>query len=346
MGTLNAKKQKGVPALNDTCPFQAKYQLNDELDGEKRHGAKNLPGYPCLSLDGKEDLSNFILHEFCSEDLDRLAPRLWWMSKQDSKNISPLHQQRVKKREVIITENPKLHLVWIHDRIFIKPLPEYLLSYGFWKHYLCDEGFADGRSEQIRKAALGYLRSYFYLIQHESDFRMAKDPRACLIPSHVTWRDFCNFSADFKRIEDDDTTERYRYGEIRLTRLNFYAVFLLRQRYFQRIDAQYSAYFAHFYGPMLFIFGILSVILNAMQVEVNVEQIGVNKPLSSFPSVSRGFSIASAIFLLFMSSVLLSILLYKIAREWHYALRDRFVRRKQRGNLSVIGNDDRGHYDA
>ncbi|CAJ2513956.1 Uu.00g020750.m01.CDS01 [Anthostomella pinea] len=51
-----------------------------------------------------------------------MASRLWWMSKQDSANIFPLHWQLVKQRTVIVTEDPKLHLVWIHNRIFIKPL--------------------------------------------------------------------------------------------------------------------------------------------------------------------------------------------------------------------------------
>jgi hypothetical protein len=33
-----------------------------------------------------------------------------------------------------------------------------------------------GASVNLRKAALGYLRTYFYLIQHESDLRIAQDP--------------------------------------------------------------------------------------------------------------------------------------------------------------------------
>ncbi|KAF2462923.1 uncharacterized protein BDR25DRAFT_308060 [Lindgomyces ingoldianus] len=62
-----------------------------------------------------------------------MAPRLWIM------NINPLHRQRVKGREIVLTEEPRLHLVWIHDRIFAKPLPRYLLSQTFWKMFL-EEG--------------------------------------------------------------------------------------------------------------------------------------------------------------------------------------------------------------
>ncbi|KAH6980614.1 hypothetical protein BKA56DRAFT_585781 [Ilyonectria sp. MPI-CAGE-AT-0026] len=66
------------------------------------------------------------------------------MLKQDSGNISPLYWQLVKRRTIIVTEDPKLHLVWIHDRIFIKPLPRYITSYAFWRDYLCTEAGSGG----------------------------------------------------------------------------------------------------------------------------------------------------------------------------------------------------------
>ncbi|KAL8367881.1 hypothetical protein RB599_003680 [Gaeumannomyces hyphopodioides] len=74
---------------------------------------------------------DLLAREFCSDDLDRVADKLWWMSKQDSGNISPLHRQLVKRRTIVVTEDPKLHLVWIYDRIFIKPFPRYIGSYAF-----------------------------------------------------------------------------------------------------------------------------------------------------------------------------------------------------------------------
>ena len=137
------------------------FQLNDDLDNDAEL-KNNLPGHPRVHLDNKDELLLFLGKEFCSQDLDRLAPRLWWRSTQDSKNISPLHRQKVKKREVIVTEDPKLHLVWIHDRLFIKPLPEYLLSYNFCKQYVLGNYIApnaNNRSQRIKKAALGFLRT-------------------------------------------------------------------------------------------------------------------------------------------------------------------------------------------
>lgn len=111
--------------------------------------------------------------EYYSEDLENLAPHSWMMSAQSSANISALHRQRVKGRRIIITEDPRLHLVWVNARIFIKPLPAYLLSFVFWSIFLCPHG-PDGsasvplflevedrkRQARITRTALGYLRTF------------------------------------------------------------------------------------------------------------------------------------------------------------------------------------------
>jgi hypothetical protein len=41
----------------------------------------------------------------------------------------------VRGRRVTITEKPALHLVWFYERVFVKPLPKYLLSHAFSEHY-------------------------------------------------------------------------------------------------------------------------------------------------------------------------------------------------------------------
>ncbi|ERF76577.1 hypothetical protein EPUS_05850 [Endocarpon pusillum Z07020] len=260
-------------------PFPATHQLNAELDTPPHgsaHGVSTpyLPGYPRISLQNRCGALDFLEKEYCSADLDRMAGRLWWMSKQDSANISPFHRQLVKRRSIIVTEDPKLHLVWIYDRIFVKPLPRYLTSYAFWRDYLGNDADVTARSRyiHIRKAALGYLRTYFYLVRSESDFYIAQDPSLHLVPIGITWEQFCNFTTDLAKIPDRDVSRRYAYGEIRLTRLNFYAPLLLRKSHFQRVEYQYREYFARFYGPVLFIIGITSIVLSGLQVAVAVEE--------------------------------------------------------------------------
>ncbi|KAF5688788.1 ankyrin protein 3 [Fusarium circinatum] len=253
-----------------------------------------VPGFPRIPRHSRDQIRKLLTSEFCSDDLDRVSDKLWWMSKQDSTNIWPLHRQLLQGRSIIVTENPKLHLVWINDRVFIKPLPRFIGSHDFWREHLCSSNTSE--DVRIRRAALGYLRTYFYLIQHESDFRIAKDSTLYLIPESISWEQFCDFTSDFDEILDKDVSLRYAYGQIRLTRLNFYAPIILHKSYFQRVNFQYGQYFARFYAPILFAIGITSVTLSGLQVVASLETggganwqglaLGVSKTLSLEPNAS------------------------------------------------------------
>ncbi|APA10719.1 hypothetical protein sscle_06g054890 [Sclerotinia sclerotiorum 1980 UF-70] len=230
------------------------------------------------------------------------------MSKHDSKSISPLHRQKVKGRDIVITEDPRLHLVWYHDRIFIKPLPKYLLSHYFWEAYLCINRHSSPEQITLQKAVLGYLRTYIYLIKYESDFRIAIDDKLQLIPPDITFLKFCDFIASLENLPDIDVSGRYAYGEIRLTRLNLYSKIFLKKFSFHRVRTQYSDYFASFYGPLLFVFAIVSVVLSAMQVSMAIN-FDVTKQWKSFEQFCQWFSIIClsvvAILVLWLGSRLL-----------------------------------------
>ena len=117
----------------------------------------------------------------------------------------------------LVTENPYLRtvLVWSDQRIFRKPLPAFLLSYDFWDTYLCDDPI-------LFKNVQGLLVSYVWLVQYQSDLKMAKDDG--LLPEHVQWNDWRTFADTILRRLDPDTLEhvnkRYVYGELRMHRLN------------------------------------------------------------------------------------------------------------------------------
>ncbi|KAH7191681.1 hypothetical protein BKA60DRAFT_471064 [Fusarium oxysporum] len=292
-------------------PFTPEHSLaRDESSG-------NVPGFPRVHRHDRDQVKKLLTSELCSDDLDRVSDKLWWMSKQDSTSIWPLHRQLLQGRSIVVTENPKLHLVWINDRIFIKPLPRFIGSFGFWKDHLCSNNTSE--DVRIRRAALGYLRTYFYLIQHESDFRIAKDPTLCLIPESITWEQFCDFTSDLDKILDKDVSQRYSYGQIRLTRLNFYAPVILNKSYFQRVDFQYGQYFARFYAPVLFAFGITSVTLSGLQVVASLETGGG----ANWQGLALGVSVLAILVsfgLLIGFGVLLS---WKIAKEWKFAIKER-----------------------
>jgi hypothetical protein len=168
-------------------PFSKANELvSDLVPGPSASQSESLPGHPSVLLKDLVRIKKFLYDDLWSEELERIAPRLWIMTTPSSSNINPLHRQRVKGREIIVTEEARLHLVWIHDRIFIKPIPRYILSYGFWEAYL-DRRPASLNDEQsnLYAAATGFLRTYRYLIRHESDFHITQQDGLRLIPKDV-----------------------------------------------------------------------------------------------------------------------------------------------------------------
>jgi hypothetical protein len=147
-------------------------------------------------------------------------------------------------RSIVVTEDPKLHQVWIYDRIYLKQLFKYLLSHNFWEVVLLGSPSLLGEERDcILRAALGYIRTYGHLIKHESEFSVAQEKT--LIPS-ATWKEFCDFSATFDTTKDAEVSGRYPFGELRLTSLNFYSKIFFRKWAFQRVYTQYRTYFSRF----------------------------------------------------------------------------------------------------
>ncbi|KAI6080517.1 hypothetical protein F4821DRAFT_273792 [Hypoxylon rubiginosum] len=124
----------------------------------------------------------------------------------------PLHHQLLLGRDVVITEQMDLHLVWAPGRIFPKPLLPFLLEPRFCRDQLASR-------EATSRSALGFLFSYAGLICYESDFWIAKEKY--LLPHQVewvAWRDFIwELGTEHIYTKVDI---RFLYGELRLGRLN------------------------------------------------------------------------------------------------------------------------------
>ncbi len=305
-------------------------QAVQETTSHKQMGFSPLRGHPRINTQDARLMLDFLEGEFCSQDAEGLSPYLWVMSMQSPANVSPLHRQRVKQREVVVTEDPKLHLVWFHNRIFIKPLPEYLCDLDFLNNLPPTETKdQQQRQERIRKAAKGYLRTWVFLVRHKSDFRIAQEPPLQLLPPDMTWEKFCHFAASLHEIHNHDVSERYHYGEIRLSRLNFYCKIFLRKRFYQRMYPQYGDYFGRFFPPLLFILGTLSVFLSALQVVMAVKQV------SQFHwriiwVIARWSGLACAIVPTIIILALLGTFWVKFTLEWKRALGDRWQTRRNR----------------
>ncbi|KAK7423678.1 hypothetical protein QQX98_000868 [Neonectria punicea] len=217
-----------------------------------------IPGRPSISLEDQVAVEEFLKAELSTTRLKRIYALLFLVSNRE--NISQLHHQIVMGREIYITERPDLHLLWHYNRIFIKPVPQCLFSYEFWEKYMYQAKDEDG--DNLIFDAMGFLRTYSRLIVHESDFHMAE--RLKLLPKGVTWAGWNHFIHGFRPLRDRNVGPRYHYGEIRLTRLNFWCT-ILRGTSYEKVYYNYATIFSGF-GPLyLFIFGAATVLLTALQ---------------------------------------------------------------------------------
>ncbi|KPM37624.1 hypothetical protein AK830_g8932 [Neonectria ditissima] len=192
-------------------------------------------------MHAKDDrVLNYLRREFHALVLEQLAPHLWFFANKSGSHIDSLHQQLIKKRNIVIAEDPGLHLVWHDDIIYLKPIPDYVLSPAFWDERLIprsntrssevpgnngssssslvEEAFAKQLSD-VRRSIIGLLRSYAWLIQHRSDFMLAQ--RESLIPEHLEPLRFEAFIAPFRAVPDAAVTQRYHFGQLRLSRLHW-----------------------------------------------------------------------------------------------------------------------------
>lgn len=300
-------------------PFQKQHQLDNELDDWLPGNV--LPTCPRLSLDSAA-LKGFLVGDVCPTKLNRLAPHLWMCSAPSHTNIPPLHNHAVHNRTIVLTEDPGLHLVWETGRIFIKPLPTYLLSYTFWLRYLLNDESGHDK-KLVTQASLGLLRSYDYCIRHESDLHIAQQPHLNLIPPGVTWKQWCEFSSSFNAISNSDVAPRYHYGKLQHSRLHWLVRIHLRELNYYYIDGGYGDSFARYYGPLLFLFGILSVLLSAMQVGMAVEQLQ-SRNWIAFWALSRWFSVSSLVLCALAAFYLIASFLIKSMDELLWAARAQY----------------------
>ena len=278
-------------------PFSVHEQLNDEAIGP------TIPDQPYIKST-RNAVDEFLRTELDTPILDDLSAHLWLVAAQSSERMDPLHRQKIKGRRIVITEDPKLHLVWYSDAIYIKPIPQCLLNFGFWKTFLCIPGDAevsDVASHQMR-SALGFLRTYAFLIRHPSDLHIAIEHH--LIPENSQWTSFFKFISPFRLLDDDDVSSRYHFGQLRLTRLNW-AVRLFQPKsskdwwYYNQVYWNTGAYIERFFAPLLFLFGSLAIVLTAMQVIVTLPE-GSTVSQTQWATAAKaswGFSLAMIFFI-------------------------------------------------
>ena len=294
-------------------PFPAKYQLRSHVPD-----LDCLVGIPSGRATDEEPLSSSVVNEFLRYELDtpilnELYPHLWFVGKKAGDRIDALHKQRIQGRNIVLAEDPALHLACDFYTVYLKPVPQCLLNHAFWEkyllpsklEYLSDQQSVDTHSNlHICRTALGYLRSYSLLIQHESDYAIAQ--RTEVIPKDISYHDFRRFILSFRHIPDEFVSPRYHYGQVCVNRLN-YAVRLWQPS--SKRGMMFYGYHEHSWliggylkrcgTPVLFLFAAFSVMLSAMQVALAALD---RDTWPAFVTASWAFSIAVPILIVVLAA--------------------------------------------
>ena len=231
----------------------------------------------------------------------------------------PLHRQKLIGRSILITEDPDEHLVWFEAQIFIKPLPNFLLDYDYWNDNLCSD-------QELRESACGLLLSYVWLVRYKIDLDIAKE--SGLLSKNIKWPNWVEFLEAFLDNINLDTlsnvNKRYKYGELRLSRLNAIyrfipPVYSIKNfiRGYKTGSTWYNAFFERHFKWMLAVFAVLSVFLSALQVGLATRMLQDD---GVFQSVSYGFALAAVVAVVASVAVVFFVWL---GLFWYYLLSTR-----------------------
>ncbi|KAL2119079.1 hypothetical protein VTJ04DRAFT_6039 [Mycothermus thermophilus] len=259
---LPAKPEQQGPISTDSESVKAQQDLQVPKE--------DIPSYFLgAGLNGKDPLLDYLDKCHTTRPLDDLLPYMRYIFVQTPSytHIMPLHHQKTHAREVKVAEHPGLHLVWFYEVIFIKPIPTYFYSQTFWT-------YLENADKDLYHACLGFMRSYYSLIQFSLDYDEACKLK--LIPTKdgtadgplPTYEEWCEFIEPFARVGDKHVTRRYHYGELRLTRLNRAALIFRGNLAYFHIYPQWGSFLEHTLAPIITIFAVASIVLNAMQVSL------------------------------------------------------------------------------
>ena len=231
------------------------------------------------------------LREYLQSDLEMgsmggIVKYLWWAS--SSQTSLALHEYLFHACSIVLTAEHGEHEVEKQQAVFIKPLPEYLLSHSVWDSYLC-------KDDDLYANALGLLRSYFLLVRTKTDMTIAHEHS--LVPKELTWEQWASFSrAAIPNCPLKSCNPRYLYGSLDETRLTW--IWRLSPETFSR--SGWSRWTTYTYASSNFIqektkwlLGALfyvTIVLTAMQVGLATDRLGSN---ATFLRASSGFTIFS-----------------------------------------------------
>ena len=280
----------------------------------------------------EHSIQNYLEWELTVPRLNEIHGYLWLAGRP--MGARPLHRQAMLGRELVMTEQVDLHMVWQERRIFIKPMPDFLLDYEFWKDHIC-------RDTNLYECGCGFLLSYVWLVCSKSDLRMAQN--AGLIGHEINWEYWVAFTRSLLRAIDIQTLEqvnrRYHYGELRLCRLNW--IYRLTSNHRNHVTlirgymygyTKYSEVVQRNFAWVLVAFVYITIVLTAMQVGLATDRLGQS---DIFQTASYGFTVfsilAPLIIVAFLGLNLLSLTAFNVVATISFKRRTERARRTSLG---------------
>jgi hypothetical protein len=220
-------------------------------------------------------------------------------------------------------------MVWHESRLFIKPLPDYILDHQIWSDTLCN-------NPALHASSCGFLLSYVWLLCYPSDLKIAVE--LGLVSSDVTWNHWTIFvDAFLSKIDTealDMVNKRYWYGELRLDRLNI--IYRLTHifesgllRGYMNGYNRYAVFFERNFKWTLLVFLYITLALTAMQVGQGTSRLQQNK---AFQQASYGFAVFSIVLPLVIVGV--SLLLFLWFFFYHLIATKTFATVREREQVS------------
>ncbi len=216
----------------------------------------------------------------------------------------PLHSHVAMGREIVVLDRMDMHLLWTNEgRLFVKPVPRFLLSPAFCGRNLqcpggctCQAPPANACRGVPRKIALGFLYTYACLISSESDFYVANEKR--LLPRKkedepMEWADWKSLARELLRMHEHDlgaVHPRFRRAELRLSRINIISRFTSLPLFKPHVRGRhnYGSLFRDNLAWMATTTVFVALVLTAMQVGLATERLQGD---ATFQQASYGFTV-------------------------------------------------------
>jgi hypothetical protein len=245
-----------------------------------------------LRVEHRNEMHRFLSAFFDLSRFKAIRKMLWLIAVHGAPRS--LYYQKFLRREIVIAEELDLHLVWAKSRIFIKPLPDFLLNYDFWETYISCE-------PQLHRAACGLLYSYFGLIRFGHDLQVAKECH--LVNGNLDYRAWTEFARTaLPNLDPTDSNimdPRFQYGELRLNRLDTiyrytpykFSISGILQGFPHALSESYVPYMDQ-YNNAVSAFGVIVIILSAFNLSLSAHS---KNPDPDLQQAAYGFALFAMI---------------------------------------------------